>query len=190
MRTFIAIELPENIRMWLGNLQKELKSSQADVKWVEPKNIHLTLKFLGEIDEKKIEKIIKIMDEAVKEKPTFTMRINSIGAFPSLSLPRVIWVGLDKGENETKLIAGDLEEKIAKTGIPKEERPFSSHITLGRVRSNLNRENLIQSLNNAMGALEKEELEFLATKITLLKSTLGSGNPIYEAVKVISLKTT
>lgn len=189
MRTFIAIELPSEIKDSLSRLQEELKASNADVKWVESNNIHLTLKFLGEIDDKKLDKITRIMDDTAKEKDKFQIRISSLGAFPKIDFPRVIWVGVDTGDKEVKDIAKDLEKKIAKIGIPKEDRPFSSHITIGRTRSSLNRERLVQDLKNK-AELGARKLDFYATKITLFKSTLTPHGPIYEVLKETNLKAT
>src|SRR3989338_5210318 len=122
MRTFIAIELPEAIKTSLAALQEQLKLAQADVKWVAPENIHLTLKFLGERDDKKIEHIKQVMDGIAAKNQPFKMRISSLGAFPKIESARVIWVGLDEGDSETKQIAEGLENEIAKLGIPKEDR--------------------------------------------------------------------
>ncbi len=191
MRTFIAIELPKEIRNALTLLQEQLRKSGSDVKWVNPENIHLTLKFLGERDEKKIKKIIEILDEIVKDKTSFMANISTIGAFPKINFPRVLWAGIDKGDNEIKEIFKELEEKIAKVGIPKENRPFSSHITLGRTRSTLNRQELVRELNNRQENIPSEiNLEFHVTKITLFKSTLTPKGSIYEILKEASLKTT
>ena len=189
MRTFIAIELPKEIKDSLLKVQDKLKTSGADVKWVSPKNIHLTLKFLGEIDDKKLGKITQILEEITQDKNPYLLRLSSIGAFPKINFPRVIWVGTDRGDTETKQIANALEENIAKIGIPKEDRPLSCHITLGRVKSSLNREGLVENLNNLANYPQKLNLEFLVTKITLFKSTLTPKDPIYEALKEASLKT-
>ena len=190
MRAFIAIELPQEIKDALAHIQEQLKISGADVTWVQPQNIHLTLKFLGEIDDKKLEEIISILENATQNKNPFSTRLSSLGAFPKINFPRVIWVGIDKGDAETKQIAKVLEEKIAKIGIPPETRPFSSHITIGRVRSSLNREKLVKNLNDLADSFGKENLEFLVTKTTLFKSTLTPKGPIYEALKEANLKTT
>jgi 2'-5' RNA ligase len=190
MRTFIAIELPKEIKDALSRIQELLKKSGADVKWVEPKNIHLTLKFLGERDDKKVKKIEEMLEEAANNHNGFNIRVSSIGAFPKISFPRVIWVGIDKGDNETKEISKELEEKIAKIGIPKEDRPFSSHITIGRTRSTLNRTRLVEELNKLVESFGKENLEFSVTKIALYKSTLTPRGPIYEILKEANLKTT
>jgi len=190
MRAFIAIELPKEIKNTLSQLQDRLETSKADVKWVEPQNIHLTLKFLGEIDEKKLEKITQASEEIAKSTAAFHVHIWSIGAFPRINFPRIIWVGIDKGEQEIKDLAQQLEVKISETGIPKEGRPFSSHITIGRARSNLNRQDLVQNLSNLINELKEGAPEFLVSKIIIFKSTLTSKGPIYEAVKEVSLKTT
>jgi 2'-5' RNA ligase len=189
MRTFIAISLPPEIQNSLAKLQQQLKTSGADIKWVEPQNIHLTLKFLGERDDKKIEKVMLILEDAAKGKKQFKLRLSTIGAFPRISSPRVIWVGASEGDIETKAIAQELEEKIAKIGIPKEERAFSCHITIGRARSAKNIGNLIKELSGLADKFGQETTEFTVNKITLYKSTLTSKSPIYEVLKEASLKT-
>lgn len=190
MRAFIAIELSKEIRDSLSHLQEQLKVSQADVKWVSPQNIHLTLKFLGEVDESKLEKTGEILETLKTDKPPFYIRLSSVGAFPKTNYPRVIWVGIDKGDSETKVIAKFLEAKIAKLGIPVEDRAFSSHITIGRVRSGLNREGLVKKLNESVNYFAGANLEFQVEKITLFKSTLTPKGPVYEILKEASLTIT
>lgn len=190
MRTFIAIELPEEIKDALGQLQVQLKASGADVKWVEPENIHLTLKFLGDTNDKKIDAIIRVMEEVTSNKSDFMMRICSLGAFPNLNSIRVIWAGLDKSDTKACQIAKDLEDRIASIGIPKEKRPFSSHITIGRTKSGLNLDKLAHDIEILGKTLAGKNLEFSVKKITLFKSTLTSGGPIYETLKIASLQNT
>jgi len=190
MRTFIAIGLPETIRDSLAGTQERLKNSGADVKWVEPANIHLTLKFLGEADNGKLPEVILILEDVIKDKKVFQVSISSIGSFPRINSPRVIWVGTDKGSGETKKIAEELEEKLVKIGIPKEDRAFQSHITIGRIRSTLNREQLAQDLNNLVNKFSQENLIFYVTSVSLFKSTLTPKGPIYEVVKEVSLQAT
>jgi len=189
MRTFIAIELPKEIKDSLAKLQNQLNESGADVKWVEPQNLHLTLKFLGERDEKKVKQIAQVIEKIAQGKGSFQARIASLGAFPGIKSPRVIWVGINQGDSETKEIAKELEEEIAKTGIPKEDRPFSSHITIGRIRSSLNRERLVQGLQELADDLAGKNLEFCIAKFTLFKSILTPKGPIYERLKDVNLKT-
>lgn len=189
MRAFIAIELPQKIKESLEQLQNKLKIAAADLKWVRPENIHLTLKFLGEIDAQKQEEITKIIEAIADKTNPFSLSIRSLGAFSRMNFPRVIWVGLDKGAQEAEKICLALEEKISKLGIPKEERPFSAHITLGRVKSNLNREKLVQLLDNLRDYFKAGNTEFRVERITFFKSTLTPKGPCYEILKAVNLKT-
>jgi 2'-5' RNA ligase len=187
MRTFIAIELPEEVKEYLRRLQGKLKKCDADVKWVAPQNIHLTLKFLGEIDEKKAGEIEEILTKTARQNPSFQIRASSIGGFPGLSSPRVIWIGIDKGDSEVKNIAKKLETSLELIGIPREERGFSSHITIGRTKSSLNRTSLAKLLNELKETPQTENIEFTVNKITFFKSTLTPQGPIYEALKEFQL---
>jgi len=190
MRTFIAIELPEQVKAKLSELQTLLKKSGADVKWIDPHNIHLTLKFLGEIDEAKSAKISGIIEEVAKDSKQFRVNLSSCGAFPKIEFPRVIWIAVDKGDKEIKILAEKLEERTERLGIPREERSFSSHITIGRVKSPANKDKLVRALKETENYFDGGNTEFDVTKITLFKSLLGSGGPTYEPLKVINFTTT
>jgi 2'-5' RNA ligase len=188
MRTFIAIELSREIQEYLARLQDKLKLSQADVKWVAPENIHLTLKFLGEIDEKIAERIKQILQNITAGLKQFSLNLTSVGAFPSLNSPRAIWIGIDKGDAQVREIADVLEEKLSELGITKEDRTFSSHITLGRTRSSKNRSNLAKLLESLKEKLPEATAEIKVEKITLFKSTLTPKGPIYEILKEAPLE--
>jgi len=188
MRTFIAIELPADVTAFLKRIQLQLKTAGADVKWVEPKNIHLTLKFLGEIEEKLLDNLNGILEEVSLGKSPFPARLMSIGAFPNIHSPRIIWAGISEGDAQIKQIAKELEEKIVHIGIPAEDRPFSSHITLGRLRSNFQKDKLAKKIQEIQASVEKENLAFTIKELTLFKSTLTPQGPIYEALKKASLK--
>lgn len=188
MRTFIAIELSGEIKEYLSRLQEKLKTSQADVKWVAPANIHLTLKFLGEIDDKTKDNVTGIVEDIAKDKSPFYLNIASLGAFPRIESPRVIWVGIDKGDAQVKEIAKALEEKLSKIGIPAEDKLFSSHITIGRTKSSKNRNNLAKSMESLKENAAEGITELRVEKITLFKSTLTPKGPIYEVLKEAYLK--
>jgi len=198
MRTFIAIELDKEIKDKISSMQDMLKQTNADVKWVKPENIHLTLKFLGEIDEKKAEKIKNILAELTKDKQIFEIMINELGAFPKLEFPRVIWIGIKQGAERALNIASELADKLVSIGFAKEKRKFSAHITIGRVRSNKNRPELIEAVTKFNAGKSKEftplEKDFLTgftqsvKGLTLFKSTLTSKGPVYDALFVANLK--
>ncbi|HNX80940.1 MAG TPA: RNA 2',3'-cyclic phosphodiesterase [Candidatus Omnitrophota bacterium] len=180
MRAFIALDLPEEAHKNLLKLQDILKASGADVKWVEPKNIHLTLKFLGDIDDKTGSDITAGLQKIAAGHNTFIMRTKELGVFPKPTFPRVIWVGIGTGDSETRDLAARVEEAAIKLGIPAEEKPFSTHITLGRVRSHKNIEKLLHAITNASALTATYPQEFPVSKITLYKSTLSPQGPIYE----------
>ena len=190
MRTFIAISLPEGIKNTLARLQDELRSSNADVKWVEPANIHLTLKFLGEVSEDNMSKVRQILSDTVRQNSAFQLTLNSLGSFPKIESPRVIWAGVAQGDKEIQTIVKELEERLDKLGFPREDKPFSSHITLGRTRSGLNQRALAAKLAQLKDYFTKNTAGFTVKEVTLYKSTLTPNGPIYETLAEESLKTT
>src|SRR3989338_426276 len=169
-RSFIAIALSEQLHKELATLQQRLKVSNADVKWVEPNNIHLTLKFLGNITDEQIEAVKDILKNSCAKFKPYSMHLKGMGAFPSLSSPRVIWVGMDEGSVQAQQIYDAIEESLSKNGFRKEERKFSAHLTLGRVRSSKNKQRLIEAIEKEKCFSSSEKLEIL--EIVLFKSTL------------------
>ena len=178
MRAFIAIELSDEIKSALSRVQSHLKYSGADVKWVERENIHLTLKFLGEITEDKAQKIGAILDGIASSSRPFELTLQDIGAFPKIEFPRVIWAGLDKGAGESTEIAKRIDDELSKIGFDRETRPFAAHITIGRVRSPKNKEALKDKINTAGDLWNKVEGQTVGS-ITLFQSTLTPNGSIY-----------
>lgn len=178
MRTFIAIELSDEIRSSLAQIESHLKYSGADVKWVDEKNIHLTLKFLGEIDEEKCDKIKAILDQIAGSTGSFEISVKDIGAFPKIDHPRVIWVGLDKGAAESKLLAEKIDETLSGIGFEKETRPFTAHLTIGRVRSSKNKQALKEKIGS-FGLQEARNKRQVVSSIILFQSKLTPKGPIY-----------
>ncbi|UCB57683.1 MAG: RNA 2',3'-cyclic phosphodiesterase [Candidatus Omnitrophota bacterium] len=183
IRSFIALELTSKVQKQLGNIQEELKKSDADVKWVNPEGIHLTLKFLGNVSPQLLEEIKKALTQLAKSHKSFELKISQIGAFPTTEHPRVIWVGIEEGREETLKLAQDLEERLIKFGFLKEKRAFKAHLTLGRVRSARNRaqlKKLLQSLSFPKTAMQAETL-------ILFKSTLSPKGATYQALHQVKL---
>ena len=176
VRSFIALELTPEIQKELGQIQNELKKSGADVKWVNPQGIHLTLKFLGNVSLELVEEIKKIIDQLAKGHKRFEMKISQLGAFPKIEYPRVIWVGIEQGKDQAVKLARVLEEYLIRPGFLREKRYFSPHLTIGRVRSGRNRDQLkklIQSITFSQRAMQAE-------KVILFKSTLTPQGAIYQ----------
>jgi 2'-5' RNA ligase len=190
MRSFIAIPLPEEIKDFLNRVQEILKTTQADVKWVKPANIHLTLKFLGEINNQQAEEIKKIIRQVCKDKASFQAILLSLGAFPRIDQPRVIWAGIAEGNEKIKQIVQELNQEIDQLlGLPGEKKPFTSHITLGRTRSGLKREKLAAKLKEFQNQIDEGPKKFKIDRIVLFKSTLTPQGPIYEELYSANLTT-
>lgn len=184
IRTFLAIELPKSIRNRLKEVQRELKESQADVRWVDPENIHLTLKFFGNIEEKEVESIVKSIERPVQRTPLFSLKIQGIGGFPDLKNPRVLWIGLEEKGNVLSSLQKKLEKALEKVGLKPEDRPFHPHLTLGRVKSNRAKALLMEKIEKYKGEFFGE---FLAEGVTLFKSDLTPKGPIYTPLAAVRL---
>jgi len=193
MRTFIAIDLNEENKAALTKLQDELKQTKADVKWVEPENTHLTLKFLGEISEKQADQIKQVLDKISSDCKPFELSLSDIGAFPELDYPRVIWVGIEKGKKEVEEAAKKIEEELGKLGFANEERPFAAHLTIGRVRSRKNIQALKEVCQLASLPVNKSKpanrpTDELVNSITLYQSKLTPSGPIYTPLHRAALQ--
>jgi 2'-5' RNA ligase len=138
MRVFIAIDINDKIRKAIADLQKQLDSKldikRGDVKWVEPDNIHLTLKFLGEIEDEQAAEVCEISKQVAEAHKNFTLNIESVESFGGRSA-KVVWVGAGKGADELIGLQKDLDGRLEEAGYPKDEREFSAHLTLCRVRN-------------------------------------------------------
>jgi len=135
IRSFIAIELPEDLQVRLAGLRNELERAEHSfVKWADPKGIHLTLKFLGNIPLRQVEEITGAIEGAVQGIPPFRLEISGLGGFPNLGQPRVLWIGI-RGETETlSRLQHSIDYALTSLGFAKEERPFMPHLTLARLR--------------------------------------------------------
>jgi RNA 2',3'-cyclic 3'-phosphodiesterase len=181
MRAFIAIPLTEEVHTKLALLQDRLMKPEADVKWVKPCNIHLTLKFLGDADKDKIQRIISALKEALKTCARFDISIAGTGAFPGLSYPKIIWAGISEGKSQCILLQKAVEPRLKGLGFDKKALPFSPHLTLGRVRSGKNIKELINTLKTEKDFGIKAKIP--VNKITLFSSTLTPKGPIYESLE-------
>lgn len=186
MRAFIAVEISERARTEVARLQERLRAAGADVKWVDPENLHLTLKFLGEVPEEKIPALTESLGRTAAEISPFSFSLQGVGAFPGMEHPRVIWVGIGEGNDRLAKLGIAVEKTCAGLGFPAEERPFSPHLTIGRVRSGKELSRLAKQMEKVkFRATEPEQAEW----IVLLESTLGSGGPVYRTIGEIFLKS-
>lgn len=185
LRSFIALDLCNEQKAILKNIQTRLKAADADVKWVEPDNFHITLKFLGIIPQHEITPIAEIMDSQAKETASFSIEFGGLGAFPSVERPDIIWAGLTQGQQQLTALADILEEALFLRGFPKETKKFHPHITIGRKRTNHN----INALSAALKTTPLISTVQKALHITLFQSDLSSDGPRYSVLHQSHLKT-
>jgi 2'-5' RNA ligase len=181
IRTFIAVDIGPLDH--LVKFEQEIKESGAEVKLVEPENIHITLKFLGDTNEELVPDINNIINDAIKDIKPFKLHFKDTGAFPHLNYLKVLWVGIaDPGPLPE--IAKKLDVGLKKLGFKSEKRGFKPHITLGRIKSRKGKEALkkllIKNKDREFGELE-------VTAITYKKSVLGPSGPIYYTIGEVEL---
>jgi len=174
IRAFIAIELPSQIKAALSQLQGNLRTSKnAAVKWVNPEGIHLTLKFLGNVDEAEIPALTKALSEAVRGVAPFSLQLGDPGAFPGSQAPRVVWVGVEGEIELLRTLHNNVDRVLTPLGFPPEKRAFSPHLTLGRVREKASPgerrrlgENVAVLKTGAKSSFKVESLSLMRSKLT------------------------
>jgi len=187
IRSFLAIELPKAILSKIEEVQGDLRSTHADVRWVSPEKIHLSLKFFGNIEESRIDPIFKSIEEPVRNTPPFSVRVRGAGAFPSLKNPRVIWMGLADGKEMLISLQEQIEASLGKIGFEPEDRPFQPHLTLGRMKSSREKVELVRRMERYT---EEEFGDFRVERVILFKSDLRPSGPIYTPLREMKLGLT
>ena len=180
LRTFLAVDIGPEVRENLRRLQEQLQRSQADVRWVRPESIHLTLRFLGEIPASDLEKLEPVMAAAVSGQAAVEISVAGWGMFPSPKRPRVLWVGIPQGREKLAPMAEALERGLIQAGFGPEDRPWKPHLTLGRFRSPRNLESLSKALAKAG---EQVYGRIQADRLTLFQSQLRPGGAVYTALR-------
>lgn len=182
MRCFIGIPVEE----WTGELSKlleKIKRGTGEVKWVKVKNLHVTLKFLGEIEENMVEKVKNTLTESLHDVTSFFLTASDLGAFPSLSSPRVIWLGIGEGKEKIEKIFKEVEKGLIECGIPPEGRKYHPHITLGRIKRSVNRGWWKGVLNMKLPRFPR----MVVREVVLYQSCLHSEGPEYKVLKRYNL---
>ncbi len=188
IRSFIAADLPDESKRILRGLQDQLKTgNRAPVKWVDPGSIHLTLKFLGNIDAGMVDKILAVITEAVREVRPFSLELKEPGVFPNLNRVRVVWVGLGGDVARLALVQKRIEEDLVSLGFPAEGRRFSPHFTLGRVREQASPEERRHLGQLIADSAFKGGSRFTVDAVHLMKSQLTREGPIYTRLGSIKL---
>ncbi len=189
IRAFIAIELPPELKQELTVLETQLKKNSPPViKWVDPASIHITLKFLGDISDTIIDKLLLGMAESAAGIPPFELATRQLGAFPAVDRPQVIWVGVSGEMDKLARLRDNIEKNTEALGFKRESQPFSPHLTLGRVRDSA-RLAEIQRVGKLINETTFTALHNINVKhINLLKSQLTSAGAIHTVIGTVKLK--
>jgi 2'-5' RNA ligase len=188
IRSFIAIELPEEAKRGLARLRKELdRDGHKFVKWVDPGGIHLTLKFLGNIPSKRVTEITEAIERAAQGISPFHLEISGLGAFPNLKQARVFWVGINGELDKLSKLQQNIDSALAALGFAKEDRPFVPHLTLARIREGASPPER-RSFGELVGSTIFEDKYSVAVEaISLMRSQLTPAGAIYTCLSVVGL---
>lgn len=187
MRVFIAVELPENVKAKVAKIQDKIKKldNVNRIKWVSPDSLHITLKFLGEIEKERLKDVFEAAEKTSCNFSCFSVNIQGMGIFPESGTPRVLWVGIEEGSLELLQIVQKLETDLFEKGFAREKKDWKPHITIGRVKQINNKQlikNLVSREKNMEGAKVKVE------KISVMQSRLTPQGAIYTPLKRFSLQ--
>jgi len=184
LRTFLALDLPVGLQPLLEQVMAELRRCDAEVRWVPVGNVHLTLKFFGEVSEVQVEEIARAAAAVARSRAPFRLRLAGAGAFPTPRSPRVVWVGVAGELEPLRELHQQLEAAFEALGFPREDRPFTPHLTVGRVKSSKGRDGLVRCL---AGLPPFESEPFEVREIILYRSKLSPQGATYLPLRVISL---
>jgi len=188
VRAFVAVELPEPVRAALARIQEGAKvAGGAAAKWVSSGGIHLTLKFLGNVDEAKVPQLVQALTTACEGSGPMDLALSKLGVFPGPSRPRVAWVGLSGGVPELLRLQEQVEKALSPFGFPREERAFTPHLTLARVREYVSVEEA-RAFGEGFLKAAPEAVSFRVEGISLMRSQLAPSGAIYSRLAFILLR--
>ncbi|MBU0682811.1 MAG: RNA 2',3'-cyclic phosphodiesterase [Candidatus Omnitrophota bacterium] len=183
IRVFIAVELSDEAKAELRRLHSIFQEKPENIKWVKPKNIHLTLKFLGNISESRLLEVKSVIKSAVLGITPFEIVLDGLGVFPGENAPRVLWVGIKEGSRQIADIAEKIESLLAEKSFPKEKRNFRAHLTLGRIKHIKNR----ILFKDFLHSVTVKPVSVDVSRIVLFKSKLSTKETVYEVLQVFNL---
>jgi len=187
-RAFIAIDTPPAFKIQIEEILTELNAIHLPVRWEKPYKLHLTLKFLGDIDSGNLEKVKTALHEIASKYKPFWVRYSGFGFFPNPGNPRIIWVGCTPLSPDLEHLYGDIEDSCNKLGFEKEKREFHPHITIGRVKQRSGKgRGPVADLTNRVENITFHTIEDEAHSILLMKSDLRPGGSEYSILKQFSL---
>jgi 2'-5' RNA ligase len=181
-RTFLAIEISDAVRAEVVGLIEDLAAAGDSVKWVEPENLHVTLKFFGDVAGEEIHSLARAVEEVCREHDPFEIALAGVGAFPHLDRPRTLWIGVGQGADGMVALAESLEARFVALGYPAEGRRFHPHLTLGRLRGQP------QAIAGRLRRIRDAQFgHVLVDRLVLMSSTLDRRGPTYTPLATMCL---
>ena len=190
IRTFIAIELDEPIRRALENVQAQFarERNARMVRWTTPASIHITLKFLGDVEAARVPDLQRAIVEASQGIAPFTLTLRGVGAFPNPRRPNIVWVGAEGQIDLASTLANNIEMECERLGFAREERPFTPHLTIGRVKRDA-APNDRRAIGEMIERTRVEKIgELRVAQVCIMKSELRPGGSVYTRQSAIELK--
>lgn len=183
IRVFIALQISQVATQALAEVTARLSAAvPRGVRWVDPESVHLTLKFLGNIDPGLTGQVLEAVRRAGQGSFPFRLHLSGLGAFPNQRQPRVLWTGVAGDLDELAGLQGKMEDAIAQLGFPRDRRPFSPHLTIGRVRDGVSGE-LRRQIGDAVAAASLEPTDsWLVESVHLMRSTITPGGAVYASL--------
>lgn len=179
MRIFIAINPENEIKEKIESLTSKVRTVDTKIKWVEKENLHITLKFLGEINEMMLNNVKSCLENIKTGCTPFDVELCGIGVFPNIKDARVIWIGIKNGHQELKSLSEKIDTELSRLGFKREARPFSPHLTIARVKGDINYEHL----KNTIADLKDYDVgKFTVRSMYVMRSILKPTGPVYSIV--------
>lgn len=188
-RTFVAVRLSDEIRDALLAASRQLREQPGGkaARWVAPENIHLTLKFLGDVDNRRLGDVCEAVSEVCACNSAFEMAVSGLGCFPTAAQPRVVWAGVSRGTRELIQLATSMDVALNQRGFARETRPFDAHITLGRADRRASRAELVSLGRTIAGQPTSLYGSMTVAQVSVVKSDLRSSGPIYTDIATVAL---
>ena len=183
-RCFVALPIQPPASAQITQLQRQMSSRLDAIRWVALDTIHITLKFVGDIPNLDLPKVCDAVSAACAGLQPFGVSLSEFGVFPSMESPRVLWVGIDDGQDTLRELRQKMDEPLLDLGVPIEQRQFNPHLTLGRLLKDIDTTKLADLMQRYK---DKTTTEFLADRVVLYSSTKHRGAFIYEPIHTVHL---
>jgi RNA 2',3'-cyclic 3'-phosphodiesterase len=184
-RLFLALDIPEEVKEIISAGMEGLRDMLPGARWVKTGNLHITLKFIGDYEEARLESLVREIRASVERCTGFMASLGGCGAFPSAAKTRILWVGMSTAAEEARAVARKLDARLERVGVKREKRPFKGHITLARMKKPGDCTCLLKSLASGLEGLSDHM--FYAGEVVLYRSILGPESPTYIALERMPL---